>query len=1818
MHARIRSLLSVATALVVAATLSATPAQAAEHRSGPAEVHVSSRLLDRLEHDGSGRFVVEFAERAELGSASRLKDRAARGQAVTDALRSTAQASQAPAARLVRATPNARFQGFWLRNTAVVTGTADLARRIAELPGVTAVRAERTYDLVEPVAMEPAAGGETPWGIETIGAPAAWAEGVLGGGITIATIDSGVDYTHPALVDSYRGNLGAGGFDHDYAWWDPTGICGPTPCDNEGHGTHTTGTIVGGDGPGPEPQDVGVAPEAQWIAAKGCESDTCSESALLSSGQWILAPTRTDGTDPDPSRAPAVVNNSWSGAPGDPFYEDVVQAWRAAGIIPVFSAGNDGPGCNTVASPGDYPEVLTVGATDSGDGIADFSSRGPSVLGGTKPDLAAPGVGVVSSLPGGGYGSYSGTSMAAPHVAGTVALLLSAAPTGSLGFDRVRDLLTTSVVDVGDASCGTSPDGRADNVFGAGRLDAAAAVDLLAESGTLTGTVTGSDGPLTGASVTAEGERTYSATTDADGRFRIAAAAGTYTVTAESFGYAPGSRDGVEVDAGGTSQADLTLDPLPTAVLSGKVSRAENGRKFPGVTVSAVGTPTAPALTGSKGRYRLELPVGSYLVRFTSGGCTEPVYVAVDLLDDTRQNAAVARRLDAAGHGCRAIPLRWVDATGQTGLSGDDWSGRLRLPFDFPFYEASYNSVFLNPNGFVNFLEADPYSSNPEPIPDADRPNAAIYPLWQNMYVGDAGSVEYATVGRAPHRAFVIEYENIAINDIPGFIDLELKLWEDGRIDLLYGDSAPGLASGSTAVIGIENAAGDDALQLAAFEPLIDAGTAYRIRTMRTGVVTGTVTAANDGLPVPGARVTAAPGGIDAVADEQGRYALQLLPGTYELIASASGYGEATTSVSVTRDAEVTADFSLASAQVSTEPGWFDLATPLGVPVTDTLEVANTGTGPLTFEIRESDGSVTLPELPPAGSARMTDRWGPSATDQAGEDAGGSAARQAPLIRAAAVPDPGLLPVVDDPIGDAQGTVEVAAVRGAGNAEAVTVAVDLTSPEMAQTANGFVYLDLDQDPSTGFPPSVHNGLPTQDVGFDVYVELWHYGPGDFRATLINPFSGDSYRIPGRVDGSSIVFVAPLSVLGDDGWLDLDLVMGDDFGPSDWAPDGGHGTVETYADAPWLQVEPTQATVAPGESVELAVSVGGAEVLAGDYQADIVLLTDDPGRPRVHVPVSLQVQLPDDFGRVEGAVSDAHTGEPVEAEITVLAERAGAPYPVSATADADGHYVLYAPQGTWPIRARANGYVPKRRPVQVTAGHTADGIDFLVHKRQPHATVSGGPLDVQLPVGSNRTLSIDVGNLEGHAPLGVEIRERPMPYTSPPEDTAADHGSARQAPDGWSPTAARTQLDGGTALVVMDELPWDSDALLQALAANAVTYDVATAASLSAVELGGYQLVIVASDQPQTFYDTLTSQLPRLEDWVGRGGFLWFSAAAWGFAGGSTDGLRLPGGATVQGPEFEFYNVVTDPAHPIVQGIPSPAPGDFASSASFDGLPDGTDVIMRGQSSTRPTLVEYTYGAGRVLATTQPLEYAKTYGWELGLLIDNGVPYAAGFEAFGDLPWLSVQPTQATVPAGESARLEVGIDTTGIEPGRYRGDIVVLTDDPEHPALSVPVNLVVPAYERSVNVGGRRSVSSDGAVFVRDRAFKPGRFGFVGKRTETVTTQAPIDGTNEDGRFQDARTGMRAYRFSVPDGTYRVRLEFAEIQFARKYQRLFSAYLEGERVISNLDLIDDAGPDTAYVRTYEAQVEDGRLDVDFDAVRGDRPILNAISVTHVPD
>jgi len=439
--------------------------------------------------------LVELRDQVDLASLSPAV-RPERTQELAARARAVATAGQAD----LRRTLDARgipYQGFWIRSLVAIPDADDaLVAELAGRPDVTRVhidvRLSRSRPEVAPrdAAAEPRRAVE--WNVAHVGAPEVWATITRGEGAVVGGIDTGVDWDHPALREQYRGWNGTTAV-HDYAWHDAihdfTSGCGPDspePCDVSGHGTHTLGTIVGDDGGA---NQIGVAPGAEWIACRCWESvEGTALRYVIECLQWMVAPTDLAGENPDPSRAPHVVSNSWICEPHEGCTDpdallDVVAAVRAAGIVVVAGAGNDGPVCSSIDHPpAIYDASLTVGATDDLDRVAPFSSRGPVTADGSgrlKPDLAAPGVFIRSAVPGGGYqGGWNGTSMATPHVAGVVALMVAANPALAGDVDTLEELLTGTAVPLTTAaSCGGLSGLEVPNPFtGHGRLDAHAAV----------------------------------------------------------------------------------------------------------------------------------------------------------------------------------------------------------------------------------------------------------------------------------------------------------------------------------------------------------------------------------------------------------------------------------------------------------------------------------------------------------------------------------------------------------------------------------------------------------------------------------------------------------------------------------------------------------------------------------------------------------------------------------------------------------------------------------------------------------------------------------------------------------------------------------------------------------------------------------------------------------------------------------------------------------------------------------------------------------------------------------------------------------------------------------------------------------------------------------------------------------------------------------------------------------------------------------------------------------------------------------------------
>ena len=442
------------TNLLALACLAACPAAFA--------AHVDARLA--APNAGTRDALLVFAPSTPaLTPLSADADYKLRRRELVDSLRAHADATQ----RDVRAWLDAHgiaYRSYWISN--VIEARLPAAAIAALGARDDVLRIEPNVRIAMPLpraetVRAPSAPEAISWGVAKIDAPLAWADGDTGQGVVIAGEDTGYQWDHPALQPHYRGWDGATA-DHNYNWHDsihdagagnPCGSDSPEPCDDAGHGTHTAGTFAGDDG---ATHQTGVAPGAKWIGCRNMDQGTGTPARYIECMQWMLAPTDLNGENPNPDLAPDVVSNSW-GCPasegctvGDEL-EQAVGNVVAGGILFVASAANDGPACETITTPpATYDASFVVGATDSGDHMASFSSRGP-VSGSSliRPDISAPGVSVVSSYPPNSYASLSGTSMAAPHITGTVALMLSVAPIFKGNPAAIAALLRTAAVQDG-------------------------------------------------------------------------------------------------------------------------------------------------------------------------------------------------------------------------------------------------------------------------------------------------------------------------------------------------------------------------------------------------------------------------------------------------------------------------------------------------------------------------------------------------------------------------------------------------------------------------------------------------------------------------------------------------------------------------------------------------------------------------------------------------------------------------------------------------------------------------------------------------------------------------------------------------------------------------------------------------------------------------------------------------------------------------------------------------------------------------------------------------------------------------------------------------------------------------------------------------------------------------------------------------------------------------------------------------------------------------------------------------------------------------
>jgi hypothetical protein len=909
---RLRRILAPVLVGALISTMAATGARAESDIERLLEQKVDPAVLAEIAASDEAEFWLRFAGGPDWSAAAAAETKGGKGEAAVAAARAFAEQSQADVLVELEAA-GVEYEAFWGSPTVKVVGDADLLSELVARDEVAEVLPAPVVEYTEPFtaddrsaplrfaapAAEPEQAGPA-WNLEQIRAPEVWADGFHGEGIVVASIDWGVDHTHPALVDQYRGNNRDGTFTHDYNFFDTSGTCYGEPCDLTGNGTYTMGLMVGDDGAGDR---IGVAPEAEWIAVTA----GFSMESFIEAGEWVAAPTDVRGDNADPLMAPHVVNTAYAAfGSGDPFMRDIISLWHAAGIVPVFPGGDFGDwGCNTIGSPAGNSNTIAVGATDATGTVPDWSPRGPAYGGGVKPDVVAPGEDVRSAVPG-GYVTASGTAVASPQVAGAIALLMSASPDLERDYAETYRYLTEGAAPVDDRSCGGTSE--VNNVYGYGVTDVYQSYLDTPDGtfGSLSGRITDdNDDPVPGARLFFDGideeqsgDETTAAVdrvayTDADGRYSFQRIpAGLYEVTVTKFLHETAT-DTVEVEESQAAVFDAVLPMLPARTVEGAV-----------VDGAGQGWPLAARVATERGEAwaNTDPLTGEFSLRIPEDGdwplTVEPHYVGyatvvVDPDDAELVEVPLASGCMALGYGSDVLEEDFETFEEPAGWSVVD---RGEEPWRFDYPEEGFNHT-PSSGGFAMAM-SDFFG--PTALVDTDMITPAFDLSAASEPVLNFGSY-FIDLGWGSEAEILIS--------VDGGVNWT-QVWhtDDDLFDTVETVDLSDWATATAAQLMFHYTDNGNW----AYFWAVDAVT-IGCDPSDGGLVTGTVTDSGSGEPISGARVTDPVSGASAVADHTGRYVLFTDTGGRTIEASADGFEPSSTTVQVGSGSVSGADFALAT-----------------------------------------------------------------------------------------------------------------------------------------------------------------------------------------------------------------------------------------------------------------------------------------------------------------------------------------------------------------------------------------------------------------------------------------------------------------------------------------------------------------------------------------------------------------------------------------------------------------------------------------------------------------------------------------------------------------------------------------------------------------------------------------------------------------------------------------------------------------------------------------------------------------------------------------
>ncbi len=1614
--------------LLMSQAIAGTAAKSAEGTSA----YIDPALVTALkERGGEASMFVYVRGRPDLSPAFGMKWED-RGRFVYKQLSEFAAHSQAP---ILRELDGMGIQGrsFWIENViSIKQGTLPMVQMLAGRDDVLAIVAEPVGYIPEPEPQQPQ-GGNAPnapvSSLVQIKAPAVWDQGITGQGITVGIIDSGTRYTHQALVNQYRGNVGGGSFNHNYNWFDIGGSTAPTWPNP--HGTHVTGTAIGDDGNG---NQIGVAPGAQWISCLGCTSTGCPGTNLLMCAQFMTAPTDLTGSSPDPDLRPHVVNNSWGDCDQsyDNWYQGVVDAWIAAGIVPVFANGNASncgysspPGLNTVGNPARYGSVLGIGSSSNNTGqYAPHSNWGPTdnPNNGTdpnlpdprgyfdlKPNVVVPGVAIRSSVSSSdtAYESsgWNGTSMSAPGATGVIALMLSAAPSLIGDYATIGTLLMETANPIPYASGGPNPGpGNVPNyATGWGEVDALAAVTAAIAAagpqGTIAGVVTDDLGnPVEGARVQIENPAPppagWSALTDENGAYSIGLGIGTYDVVVTRYGYETATATGVEIEEDQTTTQNFQLVSAGEYVVSGTV--IDSGTNWPlHARIDINGYPGDAIFTDpADGSYSITLAGGlqfDFSVTVLSGGYDGATRAVGPLTADATENFALdvdTAACSAPGYDAGALYRQTFEADNGGFSSSGTVTWTWGAPSGWPNGCGEGSSCWAT--GLTGNYPNNANASVTSPVIDLTGASAPLTLFWkQANHVEtsqwDQAYAEYRVNGGAwqvmwqnPASTTVVDWRELTFDvsaAAGGTLELRWRLVSDGSVNF------PGVYF-------------DDIL--------IRSGTSCT--AMAGELVSGQVRDANTGQGLNGALV-AIDGAGSAITSTsadpalgEGAYLLFVPEGAQDIEASFAGYQPGSLSDTFVDGQARRVDFALDAGRVTAAPSPLTSTQEFGSTENQTLTLSNDGAADAVVSLHPRSGIQQHFEtdFPPAG-------WNVV-------NLGGACAWQ----RNDAVSRP------NHAGGDGFSAAADSDACGTGS----TMDTRLVSPGFSVTPTSELDFVLSYR---------HLGSSRLDVEISV--------DGGSTWTVLQTFSANtSDQGPGTPVNISLAtydgqnaqlgfrYVSP----GWNWWAQVDQIV-------------VSGTPD------WLSLSPDNGTVAASGSLNVTATfdAGAASITEpGTYRATIFIQSDTPYGD-IEVPVEMHVEPSANqsqlFGQVTGlGYCDDAPGPLAGATVTVTGQTGS----YTLTTDAGGQYQVWLDIAESPVSVdvSATGHVSGSASGVALVGGGSVEQDFDLRLDAPCASVTPEALTASLMSGDSDTQSITLsnagaGDLDWTTATGIPASAGGSDIRWPVAAIPSGHGvdllstAAALLPAAGGPLPlGGFDCDTAEGLVVLDdgtiENGYSGNPAVVSQMMFVQAYEVAVPSILSRVCLAfvsqgpsslNHEVVVFAAD--------------------GAGG-------APGTELGSLAAVATSMGTSV--PSTPLWNTVDlSSLNLLVQ------PGTVYIGVRF--APSTPNVyIASDQSAASPGATGYWWNNSA--AAWAPI----TDAWAdyKALFVRPQFVSSDGCSSPTSVPWLSVSPASGTAVAGGSSQIDATIDASGLLPGTYEATVCISGNDPQRSIIGVPVTLEV--------------------------------------------------------------------------------------------------------------------------------------------------------------